>query len=81
MLPQLAVWREHLTSDYAELSMPPDPSRDHILGQPGAPPQLVGYMDFECPSCQAASKAVGRVRKQLGEEVLVVVRTTRSTAR
>ena len=74
MLARLADWRHRLATDYSALSVPPDPSRDHMLGAPDAPLQLVEYTDFECPSCQAASVAIARVRKHLGDELLVVVR-------
>jgi protein-disulfide isomerase len=74
LLSELAAWRRRLRSETAGLSAPPDPSRDHTLGPPGAPLQLVGYVDFECPSCQAAAQVVSRLRKRLGDELLVVVR-------
>lgn len=74
MLAQLADWRHHLASDYSALFVPPDASRDHMLGTPDAPLQLVEYTDFECPSCQVASVAITRVRKHLGDDLLVVVR-------
>jgi len=66
LLAQLADWRQRLASDYAALSVPPDPSRDHMLGAPDARLQLVEYADFECSSCQAASLAIARLRKHLG---------------
>jgi hypothetical protein len=74
MLARLEAWRHRLASDYSALSVPPDPSRDHMLGASDAPLQLVEYTDFECPSCQAASLAIARVRKELGDELLIVVR-------
>jgi hypothetical protein len=74
MLARLADWRHRLASDYSALSAPPDPARDHMIGASDAPLQLVEYADFECPSCQAASLAIERVRKQLGDELLLVVR-------
>ena len=74
LLAQLADWRQRLASDYAALSVPPDPSRDHMLGAPDARLQLVEYADFECPSCQAASLANARLRKHLGDELVIVVR-------
>jgi hypothetical protein len=74
MLARLEAWRHRLASDYSALSVPPDPSRDHMLGASDAPLQLVEYTDFECPSCQTASLAIARVRKDLGDELLIVVR-------
>src|SRR3984957_6702429 len=74
LLAQLADWRQRLASNYAALSVPPDASRDHMVGALDARLQLVEYADFECPSCQAASLAIARLRKQLGDELVVVVR-------
>jgi predicted DsbA family dithiol-disulfide isomerase len=74
LLERLGAWRDHLTSESSGLAAAPDPSRDHIRGPADAPMQLVGYSDFECPSCQLAARAVNRVRRQLGDELLVVVR-------
>ncbi len=71
LLARLAAWRERLSPDALGLSAPPDPSRDHILGQPQAPLQLVEYADFECPSCQAAMRVVDRIRKRLGDELRI----------
>ena len=74
LLERLGAWRDHLTSEGSGLAAAPDPSRDHMLGPADAPLQLVGYADFECPSCQLAARAVDRVRRQLGDELLVVAR-------
>jgi predicted DsbA family dithiol-disulfide isomerase len=74
LLSELAAWRRHLRSETSGLSAPPDPARDHTLGPPGAPLQLLGYFDFECPSCQAAAQVVDKLRKRLGDELLLVVR-------
>jgi protein-disulfide isomerase len=35
---------------------------------------LVEYADFECPSCQAALRVLDRIRKRLGDELVIVVR-------
>jgi hypothetical protein len=74
LLARLAIWRRRVSSDSGGLSAPPDASRDHILGPPQAPLQLVEYSDFECPSCQAASMIVTRLRKRLGDRMLFVER-------
>jgi protein-disulfide isomerase len=74
VLAQLAGWRVGLSSHSDVLSTPPDPSRDHMLGPPQAPLQLIEYADFECPSCQAAALVVTRIRKRLGDELLFVQR-------
>ena len=74
LLARLAAWRSRLSSDGLRLSAPPDPSRDHMLGPAQAPLQLVEYADFECPSCQAALRVLSRIRKRLGDELVLVVR-------
>jgi predicted DsbA family dithiol-disulfide isomerase len=74
LLARLAAWRSRLSSDGLGLSAPPDPSRDHMLGPAQAPLQLVEYADFECPSCQAALRVLSRIRKRLGDELVLVVR-------
>ncbi|HEY2140469.1 MAG TPA: thioredoxin domain-containing protein [Solirubrobacteraceae bacterium] len=60
--------------DQVGLSAPPDASRDHMVGPRQAPLQLVEYADFECPSCQAALRVLDRIRKRLGDELVIVVR-------
>jgi len=45
-----------------------------MVGPPDAPLQLVEYTDFECPSCQAALRVLDRIRKRLGDELVLVVR-------
>jgi 2-hydroxychromene-2-carboxylate isomerase len=74
LLAQLAAWRRGVNSESSGLSAAPDAARDHTLGRAEAPLQLVGYADFECPSCRAAVQPVERLRKRLGDELLVVLR-------
>jgi predicted DsbA family dithiol-disulfide isomerase len=74
LLARLEAWRSRLSSDRLGLSAPPDASRDHMVGPPRAPLQLVEYADFECPGCQAALRTLDRIRKRLGDELVVVVR-------
>jgi protein-disulfide isomerase len=74
LLERLAAWRENLTSDSSGLVAAPDPTRDHTRGPVDAPLQLVAYSDFECPSCQLAAQVVKRVGRQLGDELLIVLR-------
>jgi protein-disulfide isomerase len=45
-----------------------------MLGPAQAPLQLVEYADLECPSCQAALPVLSRIRKRLGDELVLVVR-------
>jgi predicted DsbA family dithiol-disulfide isomerase len=74
LLARLEAWRSRLSSDGLGLSSPPDASRDHMVGPPEAPLQLVEYADFECPSCQAALRVLERIRKRVGDELVLVVR-------
>jgi Thioredoxin len=74
LLARLEAWRSRLSSDRVGLAAPPDATRDHMVGPPHAPLQLVEYADFECPSCQAALRVIDRIRKRLGDELVLVVR-------
>jgi hypothetical protein len=54
LLARLEAWRSRLSSDGLGLSAPPDASRDHMVGPPDAPLQLVEYADSAmnwCSSC------------------------------
>lgn len=55
------------------LDPPPSPD-DHAHGRPDAPYVLTMYADFECPFCQAAQSILPRVRKRLGDDLLLVFR-------
>jgi protein-disulfide isomerase len=48
---------------------PPLTADDHVVGDPGAPYELVMYGDFECPYCAAAQGIIARVRSRLGDEL------------
>ena len=74
LLARLEAWRSRLSSDGLGLSVAPDATRDHMVGRPDAPLQLVEYADFECPSCQAALRVVGRIQKRVGDDLVLVVR-------
>jgi predicted DsbA family dithiol-disulfide isomerase len=74
LLSRLEAWRSRSSSNALGLSTPPDASRDHMVGPPDAPLQLVEYTDFECPSCQAALRVLDRIRTRLGDELVLVVR-------
>jgi protein-disulfide isomerase len=52
----------------------PISERDHVLGPADAPVTLVEYADFECPYCAAATKAVGYLRRHLGDQIRFVFR-------
>jgi protein-disulfide isomerase len=49
-------------------------ARDHALGEPGAPAQLVEYGDYECPYCAQAEDAVAQLRRNCGPRLLYVFR-------
>jgi protein-disulfide isomerase len=51
------------------LTVPVDPTRDHVAGHPAAPVTLLEYGDFECPYCAAAHGSVQEVRRLLGDTV------------
>jgi protein-disulfide isomerase len=53
---------------------PPPTPEDHTSGRPDAPYVLTMYADFECPFCQAAQSIIPRVRKRLGDDLLLVYR-------
>lgn len=55
------------------LDPPPAPD-DHALGRRDARHVLTMYADFECPFCQAAQSILPRVRKRLGDDLLLVYR-------
>ena len=48
---------------------PPLGPDDHVVGDPGAPRELVMYGDFECPYCAAAQTILARVRSRMGGEL------------
>jgi protein-disulfide isomerase len=74
LLQELSSWRKQIGAERNTLVMAPDVGRDHVLGEATAPLQLVAYMDFECPSCRAASGMIYGGRKRLGDDVLAVFR-------
>ncbi len=51
-----------------------DPSRDHILGDPGAEMVLLEYGSYACPACCEAHAVVARLREQFGERFCYVYR-------
>jgi protein-disulfide isomerase len=57
----------------ADLTVPVG-EHDHRQGRDDAPYVLVMYGDFECPYCAAAQGITRRVRKRLGDDLLLVFR-------
>lgn len=53
---------------------PPVSPADHFSGRLEAPYVLTMYGDFECPFCQAAQSILPRVRKRLGDDLLLAFR-------
>ena len=58
------------------LNPPPAPSlkpplgeRDHVLGEPAAPLELLEYGDFQCPHCRAAVAVVTELRQRYGDKL------------
>ena len=56
------------------LDAPFDPERDHYLGDPDAPYQLVEYGDYECPYCGRATGMIRELRERMGDEMVYVYR-------
>lgn len=48
--------------------------RDHVRGRASAPVTLVEYGDYDCSCCGDAEEVVGRLLKELGDEVRFVFR-------
>jgi len=70
-----AVLRGEVTAGLPrKLSLPVDPSRDHIRGPLDAPATLVEYADFECPYCGRATGMVRELRKIMGDELRYIHR-------
>lgn len=74
ILSRLSTWRARMNASNSGLSAPPDPSRDHVLGDADAPVKIVEYTDFECPSCQAAWQTTSKLRSEMGDRVAFVMR-------
>jgi protein-disulfide isomerase len=56
------------------LRYPVMPERDHLLGPPDAPVQLVEYGDFECPFCGQAHPVVAELKEIFGDGLCFVFR-------
>jgi protein-disulfide isomerase len=57
-----------------QLSLPLDFNRDHVLGSPGAPLQLIEYGDYECPDCLQLYPIIDQLRERFGVTMLFVFR-------
>ena len=57
-----------------KLSLPVDPSRDHIQGADTAPITLLEYGDYECPYCAQAYIIIKEVQERLGSKLRFVFR-------
>jgi protein-disulfide isomerase len=58
----------------AMLSLPVDPARDHVQGEPDAPVTLVEYGDYECPHCGTAYFIVKSLQAAMDERLRFVYR-------
>ena len=52
-----------------KLSLPVDPSRDHIQGADTAPITLLEYGDYECPFCGQAYLIIKQIQNSFGEDL------------
>src|SRR6187200_2950829 len=52
-----------------KLSLPVDPSRDHIQGADTAPITLLEYGDYECPFCGQAYLIIKQMQNKFGEDL------------
>lgn len=70
-----AVLRGEITASLPRmLSLPVDPSRDHIRGPMEAPCTLVEYADFECPYCGRSTGMIRELRQIMGDELRYIHR-------
>ena len=51
----------------ADLVVPIDPNRDHLIGPPDAPVTLLEYGDYECPGCGRAYPLLDELRRASGD--------------
>jgi protein-disulfide isomerase len=58
----------------AMLSLPVDPARDHVQGEPTAPVTLVEYGDYECPDCGTAFYIVKSLQAAMDDRLRFVYR-------
>ena len=66
----LARWRERIRSPYTpRLAAEVQPGRDHVRGPEDAPVTVVGYTDFECPSCREADQVLRKLQAEFDGRV------------
>lgn len=58
----------------AKLSVPVDPGRDHILGDPDADITVVEYGSYSCVHCHAAHEVIADLRDRFGDRMRYVFR-------
>lgn len=58
----------------ADLKVRPIAADDHVLGEMGAPVQVIVYEDFQCPFCARFYDALEAARKEYGGRIVVAIR-------
>jgi protein-disulfide isomerase len=58
----------------AILRYPIDLGRDHVIGRPDAPLNMVEYGDYECPFCGQAHPVIIALLQAIGDELLFAFR-------
>lgn len=58
----------------AESKLRPIDSTDHIIGDLGAPVQMIIYSDFECPYCAQFANTVKTINQEFGNKVAIAFR-------
>lgn len=66
----LERWRAKIRSPYTpRLAAEVDSARDHVRGPDDAAVTVVGYTDFECPSCRDADHVLRKLQEESGGRV------------
>ena len=66
--------RGRVAQPIADLAVPVDPARDHVLGPADAPLTLVEYGDYECPYCRSAWAVIPQLLDRFDGKLRFVTR-------
>jgi Na+/H+ antiporter NhaA/predicted DsbA family dithiol-disulfide isomerase len=66
--------RGRVAPPLADLTVPVDPERDHVLGSPEAELTLVQYGDYECPYCRSAAPVIRQLLQRFDGRLRFVPR-------